>query len=143
MLIPVRVGCQHVTRIVRPWTGVGWRSATLDQRPLSACCVPAQSEKYIEGECDGCGRTCSTIVKEVDFSAPLRHWPKRTRRIPRCSRVDTEIIMEALSATHNDIARLVHSMYGEDFVCPASATARSTSSETTAGASWSTRTPSR
>jgi hypothetical protein len=59
----------------------------------------------------------------------LRHWPRRTRpssgHLPRNSPGGHH----GASRTHNDIARLVQTMYAEDFVCSTGATARSSSSK--------------
>lgn len=103
------------------WIRVGWALRNTDQRLLGAWVdFSRQSAKYTEGECEGLWTHMQREREGGLTMRSLRHWAKEDS--PEefhafASESRQEVIMEALSATHNDIARLVHNMYSEDFIC--------------------------
>jgi hypothetical protein len=67
----------------------------------------------------------------------LRHWARRlTEEFGAFAAESRQLILKAFDARHTDIARL-YSMYPTTSSVRASTTTSSTTSETIAGASWS------
>jgi hypothetical protein len=87
-----------------------------------------KSEKYVEGEMGAVGE-CSMSEKEVRPCARCATGQGGLAdRVPSICRGTRQEVIMVPQRTHNDIARLVQTMYAEDFVCSTGATARSSSS---------------
>jgi P4 family phage/plasmid primase-like protien len=103
------------------WIRVGWALRNTDQRLLCAWEeFSRKSEKYVEGECGGLWAHMQHEREGGLTMRSLRHWAKEdspTEFQAFAAESRQEVIMGALSGTHNDIARLVQTMYAEDFVC--------------------------
>jgi P4 family phage/plasmid primase-like protien len=102
------------------WIRVGWALRNIDHRLLKAWTAFSQkSSKYVKGECDKFWHHMRREAGGLTFGS-LRRWaqldnPTAFGEYAADSR--REVVMEALSGTHNDLAKLVHSMYKDEFVC--------------------------
>jgi P4 family phage/plasmid primase-like protien len=102
------------------WIRVGWALRNIDHRLLKSWTAFSQkSAKYTEGECEKYWHHMKRESGGLTFGS-LRRWaqlddPEAFSEYASDSRRET--VMEALSGTHNDLARLVYSMYKDEFVC--------------------------
>jgi P4 family phage/plasmid primase-like protien len=103
------------------WIRVGWALRNTDQRLLSSWeDFSRMSTKYVEGECGGLWAHMQHEREGALTMRSLRHWaredsPEEFGAFAAESR--QELILKAFDARHTDIARLVYSMYSDDFVC--------------------------
>jgi hypothetical protein len=99
------------------WIRVGWALRNIDHRLLKSWTAFSQkSAKYTEGECEKYWHHMKRVWwfdirkspwAQLDDPEAFSEYASDSRR---------ETVMEALSGTHNDLARLVYSMYKDEFV---------------------------
>ena len=114
------VGILDVARVecYNDWVRLGWCLRNIDHRLLEAWVeISQRSSKYVEGECPRLWQ--SMRVGGLGIGT-LHMWarqdnPERYREILR---VDlARLIRGSLSATHYDVARVVHHLYRYEFAC--------------------------
>jgi P4 family phage/plasmid primase-like protien len=102
------------------WIRVGWALRNIDHRLLSAWMTFSnKSSKYDGQECTKLWHHMKREANGLTFGS-LRRWaqlddPDAFHAQATESRRET--VIEALSGTHHDLAKLVHCMYKDEFVC--------------------------
>ena len=100
------------------WVRVGWALRNIDHRLLESWVdISKRSNKYVEGECPRLWH--SMRIGGLGIGT-LHMWarqdsPERYREILRVDLV--RLIKGSLSATHYDVARVVHHLYRYEFAC--------------------------
>jgi hypothetical protein len=130
--------CQHVISkradSYDSWIRVGWALRNIDHRLLKSWTAFSQkSAKYTEGECEKYWHHMKRVWWFDIRKSPSLGPTGRSGSFQYASDSRRETVMEALSGTHNDLARLVYSMYKDEFVCSNSKSNSFTNSRTING----------
>jgi len=100
------------------WIRVGWCLHNIDHRLIDEWReFSKQSDKFVEGECE---REWNYMNSEGLGMGSLCRWAKEDDAIEYRNIMKDNLqktLLESLSGTHNDIARVVYNMYKHDFVC--------------------------